>query len=61
MTPHKGAVRARHSRKALAVPHLFSHILTQVAVALIEAALIRLCAELWKAFTGNGGPATATA
>jgi hypothetical protein len=40
---------------------ILTTILTQVAVALLEAALIRLSAQLWKTFTTGGRPATAHA
>ncbi|WP_328353730.1 hypothetical protein OG800_11680 [Streptomyces sp. NBC_00445] len=49
-----------HERR-LTMPHIFTTILTQVAVALIEAALVRLFMQLWKTFTANGRPATAYA
>ncbi|MFC9508147.1 hypothetical protein [Streptomyces sp. NPDC057002] len=43
------------------MPHIFSTILTQVAVALIEAALVRLFMQLWKTFAASGRPAAAHA
>ncbi|MEU9244778.1 hypothetical protein [Streptomyces shenzhenensis] len=43
------------------MPHILTTILTQAAVALIEAALIRLSMQLWKAFTTGGRPAAAHA
>ncbi|MGW0816598.1 hypothetical protein ACWD00_25640 [Streptomyces viridiviolaceus] len=43
------------------MPHVFTTILTQVAVALLEAALLRLSVQLWKAFTAGGQPTTAYA
>jgi hypothetical protein len=43
------------------MPHILATILTQVAVALLEAALIRLSIQLWKAFNAGGRPATAHA
>jgi hypothetical protein len=47
-----------HERR-LTVPHIFTTILTQVAVALIEAALIRLFMHLWKTYAGSGRPVAA--
>ncbi|MFI6375684.1 hypothetical protein [Streptomyces sp. NPDC050546] len=46
-----------HERR-LTVPHIFTTILTQVAVALIEAALVRLIMQLWKTFAASGRQAT---
>ncbi|MGW0712942.1 hypothetical protein ACWD4G_44670 [Streptomyces sp. NPDC002643] len=43
------------------MPHFLTSILTQVAVALLEAVLVRLFIQLWKAFASGTGPATATA
>ncbi|MEV1076867.1 hypothetical protein AB0I98_01160 [Streptomyces sp. NPDC050211] len=43
------------------MPHIFTTILTQVAVALLEAALVRLFTQLWKTFAASGRPATAYA
>ncbi|WP_306191837.1 MULTISPECIES: hypothetical protein [unclassified Streptomyces] len=43
------------------MPHILTKILTQVAVALLEAALLRLSAQLWKTFTAGRQPATAHA
>lgn len=43
------------------MPHILATVLTQVAVALLEAALIRLSIQLWKAFVGNGRPVAAHA
>ncbi|MGW0839214.1 hypothetical protein ACWD26_03450 [Streptomyces sp. NPDC002787] len=43
------------------MPHILAKILTQVAVALLEAALIRLSVQLWKALLGTGRPAPAYA
>ncbi|MFP1627918.1 hypothetical protein ACLB9X_22725 [Streptomyces sp. 5K101] len=40
------------------MPHVVTKILTQVAVALLEAALIRLSVQLWKAFAGSARPVT---
>ena len=39
------------------MPHVLTTILTQVAVALVEAALLRLLARLWKAFGTRGATA----
>lgn len=44
--------------RRLTVPHVVTKILTQVAVALLEAALIRLSVQLWKAFAGSARPVT---
>ncbi|MET9686766.1 hypothetical protein [Streptomyces coeruleorubidus] len=43
------------------MPHILTTILTQVAVALLEAVLIRLFIQLWKAFAGSGRPVVAHA
>ncbi|MFF4014089.1 hypothetical protein [Streptomyces sp. NPDC001843] len=43
------------------MPHIFTTILTQVAVALIEAALVRLSVQLWRTLTANGRPVAAHA
>ncbi|MER6983541.1 hypothetical protein [Streptomyces carpinensis] len=43
------------------MPHVLTTILTQVAIALLEAALLRLSIQLWKAFTAGGESATAHA
>ncbi len=43
------------------MPHILTTILTQVAVALIEAALVRLLMQLWKTFAVNGRPVAARA
>jgi hypothetical protein len=43
------------------MPHILTTILTQVAVALLEAVLVRLSIQLWKSFTGGGRPAAAYA
>lgn len=60
MKPHKGVVpRTMHTKGGSAVPHILATILTQVAVALLEAALIRLSVQLWKALMGSGRPAAA--
>ncbi|MEU2283977.1 hypothetical protein ABZ614_18905 [Streptomyces sp. NPDC013178] len=40
------------------MPHILTHILTQAAIAVVEAALIRLSFQLWKALTAGGRPAT---
>lgn len=48
-----------HERR-LTVPFL-TKILTQVAVALIEAALVRLSMRLWNTFAASGRPVTALA
>ncbi|MFE5815004.1 hypothetical protein [Streptomyces sp. NPDC056479] len=43
------------------MPHILSTILTQVAVALLEAVLVRLAIQLWKTFAMSGRPAAAHA
>ncbi|MFJ7072753.1 hypothetical protein [Streptomyces sp. NPDC098781] len=43
------------------MPHILSTILTQVAIALLEAVLVRLAMQLWKAFGTSGRPVAATA
>jgi hypothetical protein len=43
------------------MPHVLATVLTQVAVALLEAALIRLSIQLWKALVGSGRPVVAHA
>ncbi|WP_272933026.1 hypothetical protein [Streptomyces sp. M2CJ-2] len=43
------------------MPHIFTTVLTQVAVALLEAAVVRLAVRLWKAFGASGRPAAAPA
>jgi len=43
------------------VPQILSTILTQVAIALIEAVLVRLIMQLWKSFAASGRPVAATA
>ncbi|MER6408831.1 hypothetical protein ABT269_36295 [Streptomyces viridosporus] len=43
------------------MPHILTTVLTQVAVALIEAAVVRLAVQLWKAFGTSGQPAAAYA
>ena len=40
------------------MPHILSTILTQVAIALIEAVLVRLIMQLWKSFAASGRPVT---
>ncbi|WP_279617145.1 hypothetical protein [Streptomyces regalis] len=37
------------------MPHILTTILTQVAVALLKAVLVRLAIQLWKAFGTSGG------
>ncbi|UUU21938.1 hypothetical protein [Streptomyces sp. DSM 40750] len=49
-----------HERR-LIVPHILTTILTQVAIGLIEAALVRLFMQLWKTFVASGRPVTAYA
>lgn len=62
--PDKGAVistmHTAHERR-LIVPHILTTILTQVAIGLIEAALVRLFMQLWKTFVASGRPVTAYA
>ncbi|WP_416978640.1 hypothetical protein [Streptomyces sp. T028] len=41
------------------MPHLLTTLATRVAVALLEAALIRLTLTLWRSLTGGGGTAAA--
>lgn len=64
IAPDKGTVPSTmhtdHERR-LTVPHILTTILTQVAVALIEAALVRLFMQLWKTFAASGRPVTAYA
>ena len=55
-----GPQRNAHERR-LTVPHILTTILTQVAVALLEAALIRLSLQLWKTFADSGRPVAAHA
>ncbi|GGK56346.1 hypothetical protein [Streptomyces flaveus] len=43
------------------MPQILSTILTQVAVALVEAILIRLIMQLWKSFAASGRPVAAAA
>ncbi|MEV0696272.1 hypothetical protein [Streptomyces sp. NPDC050388] len=43
------------------MPHIFTTILTQVAVALLEAAAVRVVVQLWKTFDTSGRPAAAHA
>ncbi|WP_281193282.1 hypothetical protein [Streptomyces yerevanensis] len=43
------------------MPQILSTILTQVAVALVEAILIRLIMQLWKSFAASGRPMAAPA
>ncbi|WP_340373772.1 hypothetical protein U5640_43860 [Streptomyces sp. SS7] len=43
------------------MPQILATILTKAAVALLEAALIRLSLHLWKTFAGGGRPVTAHA
>ncbi|WP_409472551.1 hypothetical protein [Streptomyces sp. HC307] len=43
------------------MPHILTTIVTQVAVALIEAALVRLFTQLWKSFGATARPAAAYA
>lgn len=43
------------------MPHILTAILTKAAIAVLEALLMRLTLELWKAFTGSGRPAAAHA
>lgn len=43
------------------MPHILTTILTQVAVALIEAAVVRLAVQLWKTLGTSGQPAAAYA
>ena len=43
------------------MPQILSTILTQVAIALIEAVLVRLIMQLWKSVAASGRPVAATA
>jgi len=43
------------------MPHLLSSLLTKIAVALLEALVMRLLIELWNAFLRSGRPVVATA
>ncbi|MER5222734.1 hypothetical protein [Streptomyces flaveus] len=43
------------------MPQILSTILTQVAVALVEAILVRLIMQLWKSFAASGRPVAAPA
>ncbi|WP_277611010.1 hypothetical protein [Streptomyces scabichelini] len=43
------------------MPHILTTIVTQVAVALLEAALIRLFMQLWKSFAAGARPVAAPA
>ncbi|WP_406729199.1 hypothetical protein WJ438_38085 [Streptomyces sp. GD-15H] len=54
-TPH-----ATHERRR-AMPHILTTVLTQVAVALLEAAVVRLAVRLWRALGTSGRPAAAHA
>jgi hypothetical protein len=49
------------TRKAASVSHLFTSILTQVAVAVLEAIVLRLLTQLWKTYATGGRPAAAGA
>ena len=62
MRPDKGSSPQynAHERR-LTVPHILATILTQVAIALLEAVLVRLSIQLWKAFTAKGIPVPAHA
>jgi hypothetical protein len=64
IAPDKGAVTSTmHTtyERRLTMPHILTTILTQVAVGLIEAALVRLFMQLWKTFAASGRPVTAYA
>ncbi|MFF4825393.1 hypothetical protein [Streptomyces sp. NPDC001312] len=50
-----------HKKGGTPVPHLLTSLLTQVAVAVIEALVIRLLAQLWNAFARSGRPMAAAA
>ncbi|MFI7497342.1 hypothetical protein ACIBVL_02300 [Streptomyces sp. NPDC049687] len=39
------------------MPHILTTALTHVAIALLEAALLRLSVMLWKSFVTGGRPA----
>ncbi|WP_268978733.1 hypothetical protein [Streptomyces ureilyticus] len=41
------------------MPQILSTILTHVAIALIEAVLVRLIMQLWKSFAASGRPVAA--
>ncbi len=55
------APRTIHMKVDGTMPHFLAAILTNVAIAVIEAALIRLSMALWKAFLNSGRPAAAYA
>ncbi|MFF4762067.1 hypothetical protein [Streptomyces sp. NPDC001292] len=50
-----------HKKGGTPVPHLLTSLLTQVAVAVIEALVIRLLVQLWDAFARSGRPMAAVA
>jgi hypothetical protein len=52
---------ARPHERRLTMPQILSTILTQVAVALVEAILVRLIMQLWKSFAASGRPVAAAA
>ncbi|MFC8091278.1 hypothetical protein [Streptomyces sp. NPDC057301] len=43
------------------MPQILGTILTQVAIAVLEAVLVRLAIQLWKAFARSARPAAAPA
>ncbi|MFI7409889.1 hypothetical protein ACIBU0_14615 [Streptomyces sp. NPDC049627] len=43
------------------MPHILTAVLSNVAIALLEAVLMRLAVQLWKAFAASRGPAAARA
>jgi hypothetical protein len=50
------------TRKVVApVPHLLTALLAKVAIAVIEALVLRLLVQLWQSYARGGRPATAAA
>ncbi|MGW2748918.1 hypothetical protein [Streptomyces sp. NPDC001450] len=43
------------------MPHILTSVLTRVAVAVLEALLLRLLVQLWNSFLRSGYPVTAAA
>ncbi|MGJ3559290.1 hypothetical protein ACR6C2_13150 [Streptomyces sp. INA 01156] len=57
----KGVVPGTPHERRRTMPHILTTILTQVAVALLEAAAVRLAVQFWKVFGTGGHPAAAHA
>ncbi|GAB3179224.1 hypothetical protein GCM10027162_31240 [Streptomyces incanus] len=57
----KGVVPGTPRERRRTMPHILTTILTQVAIALIETAVVRLAVRLWKALDTSGRPAAAYA